>query len=52
MSDQAGGSDHLTKATSQSGHKDERMVRQSSQEKQGIVTLSVFAFTDQVVILI
>ena len=71
MSDQAGDSDHLTSATTQSRqYKDERMERHSSQAKQGIVinflvlcffsllchclslSLSIFALTDQVLILI
>ena len=39
MSDPAGGSDHLTGATTQSRqYEDERMERHSSQAKQGIVT--------------
>ena len=38
MSDQAGGFDHLTRATTQSRqYKDERVERHSSQGKQGIV---------------
>ena len=39
MSDQAGGSDHLTGATTQSRqYEDERMERHSSPAKQGIIT--------------